>query len=197
MEAAAAPKRAYRMTARAEAAAATRRAIAEAFLALFVELHYDELTLDQVAARAGTTVQTILRHFGSKDELFLGATREIAAAETARRAIGAVGDVPAAVRAVVAHYERIGDWVLRVLEQEDRFPPLRRMTDPGRQIHYDWVERSFAPFLAARDGAARRRLRGQLVALTDVYMWKLFRRDLGFGPRQTETAMAEMIEGVL
>jgi len=185
-------KRPYRMGARAEATAATRRSITAAYLELFDERHYDEITLEMVAARAGTTVQTVIRHFGSKDELFTAAAKEVAGVEVPRRVEGPVGDVPAAVRSVVAHYERVGRWALRLLEQEDRFPALKEMTDYGREVHYASVERMFAPFLAA--AGDRRRLRGQLIALTDVYVWKLLRLDQGFGRRQTEAAMTEMVE---
>ena len=35
---------------------------------LLIELHYDEITLEMVAALAGLTVQTVIRHFGSREE---------------------------------------------------------------------------------------------------------------------------------
>ena len=100
-----------------------------------------------VAARAGVTVQTVIRHFGSKEQLFIAVAREVAADEEARRAESPIGDVVSAMQAVVGHYERIGDIVLRLLGQENRFPAIREMTDEGRRIHYEWVERAFAPFL--------------------------------------------------
>src|SRR3954469_3314364 len=78
-------KRRYRMGARAEATAATRSSIACAWLALLRTLDYDEITLGVVAARAGVTVQTVIRHFGSKEELFGAVAREVAAEEAMRR----------------------------------------------------------------------------------------------------------------
>jgi AcrR family transcriptional regulator len=190
-------KRRYEMAARARTAAATRSSIAGAWLALSHELDYDEILLDVVAARAGVTVQTVIRHFGSKEELFITVAREVAAEEEARRAESPIGDVARALQAVVAHYERIGDIVLRLLGQENRFPAIREMTGEGRRIHYEWVERAFAPFLADSEGAERHRRRAQLIALTDVYTWKLLRRDLGLGRRQTQAAMAEMVNALL
>jgi AcrR family transcriptional regulator len=190
-------KRRYQMAARADATAATRSSIAEAWLALSHELDYDEIMLDVVAARAGVTVQTVIRHFGSKEELFISVAREVAAEEAARRAESPIGDVAKAVQAVVGHYERIGDIVLRLLGQENRFAAIREMTDEGRRIHYEWAERAFAPFLADLKGAGRHRRRAQLVVLTDVYTWKLLRRDLGLSTRQTQAAMAEMVNALL
>jgi AcrR family transcriptional regulator len=190
-------KRRYRMAARAEAAAATRQAIVDAYLALLVDRNYDEITLDSVAEAAGVTVQTVIRRFGSKEDLFATVARETAAQEAALRAEGVPGDVREAVRSLVARYERIGDVVLRLLGQEDRFPALREVTDAGRKIHHGWVERVFSPFLEPMAPGLRRRRRGQLVVLTDIFTWRLMRRDLRFGQRQTELAMTEMITALL
>ena len=55
------------MTNRAEAAAATRQRILQAGLDLLWEQLTIETTLDDVAGRAGVSVKTVLRHFGSRD----------------------------------------------------------------------------------------------------------------------------------
>lgn len=184
------------MAARAERTRATRGAIAEAWLALLRTLDYDEITLELVAARAGVTVQTVIRHFGSKERLFVAVAQQVAAEEASARALTPVGDVEEALKELLERYERIGDIVLRLLAQENRFPEIREMTDEGRRIHYAWIDRTFAPFLADA-GRAKRRRRAQLVALTDLYVWKLLREDLGLGRRETRAAMAETINAVL
>ena len=89
-----------------------------------------------VAARAGVTVRTVIRHFRSKEELFGKVAWEAAAQESARRAEAVPGDARDAVRIVVARYERIGDAVLRLLAQEDRIAAVREVAGAGRQIHY-------------------------------------------------------------
>src|SRR6185503_7552104 len=63
-------KRPYRMEARAKSTEATRLKILEAVEVSFQELFYDEMTLAAIAERAGVSVQTILRHFDSKESLF-------------------------------------------------------------------------------------------------------------------------------
>ena len=190
-------KRRYRMVARADAAAATRRSIADSWLALFSELHYDEITLEGVAARAGVTVPTVIRHFGSKDELFAAVARELVDEEAKRRAETPVGDIPKAVRALVGRYELVGDAVLRLLAQEDRFAALREVADSGRRIHYEWVDRVFGSLLERGSGVERRDLWARLVAVTDIYVWKVLRRDLGLSRGQVQTAIAEMVDALV
>src|SRR5579871_1404638 len=69
MESGTEQRRGYRMVARAKATAALRERIVDSTERLFEELASDRFSLDDVATGAGTTVQTVLRHFGSKDQL--------------------------------------------------------------------------------------------------------------------------------
>ena len=55
------------------------------------------------------------------------------------------------------------------------------------------MERTFAPLLAKCTGEERRRLLAELIAVCDVYFWKLLRRDLGLSREQTELAIRETI----
>ena len=68
-----------------KAAEATARAITAAARALFTEL-FNQVSLPAIADRAAVTVQTVLRRFGSKEELFAAAIRSAPArsAPTAR-----------------------------------------------------------------------------------------------------------------
>ena len=71
--------RAYRQSARATATAATRHRIVDGMVALAHERLTIEITLDDVARRAGVSVATVLRHFGSRDGLFDAAVRDTVA----------------------------------------------------------------------------------------------------------------------
>jgi AcrR family transcriptional regulator len=191
------PKRSYRMGARAEAKAATRERILDAAGRRLSPLEgEDRVSLEDIAADAGTTVQTILRHFGTKDDLFEAVMHQLGELVRRERSKVPVGDVPGAVKNLVRHYERFGDAVMRVLAEEQRRPALKRLTDHGREIHYEWVDRTFEPQLAKLSGLARARRRAQLVAVCDVYSWKLLRRDMKLGVRETELALIELIEGL-
>ena len=186
-------RRRYRMGVRAEAAAETGRRILGAVIALYMERYYDQVSLEDIAERAGVTVQTVLRRFGNKERLIEAASEEVRGRVSDQRDEAPVGDVAGAVENLVDHYEEWGEGVLRLLAQEDRVPAFRMATDAGRAMHRGWVERTFAPFLAQREGEARGRLLAELVAVCDVYVWKILRLDSGLSRGQTELALKEMI----
>jgi len=182
------------MRARAEAAAATRVRIVRAVLELHVERFHDQITLDDVARRAGVTVQTVLRHFGSRDHLVSAAAEQATSEVVAQRSAAPVGDIDGAVENLLDHYEEWGRSALRLVAQEERFPQLRAVADGGRAAHYAWVERTFGPFLAETSDPL---LRPKLIALTDVFTWKLLRLDLGLDRTGTASALASMIRAVV
>lgn len=182
------------MGVRADAAEETRRRILDATIGLHMERYYDQVSLEDVAARAGVAVQTVLRRFGSKDRLIDAASevvRERVAGQRSEAPVG--GDIAGAVENLLDHYEEWGDGVLRLLAQEDRVPAFRRATEAGRLLHYEWVGRTFEPLLAEREGEDRRRLRAELVAVCDVYFWKILSRDLGLDREQVRLALTETI----
>jgi len=181
------------MEARAEAARATGDRILDVALELFTATPYDDVLLEEIAARAKVTKRTVLRRFGSKESLFLAANERSGQEEMRRRNEAPIGDVAAGVRVVIDSYERFGANRLRVLAQEDRIPVVAHDVAIGRELHWSWVRRTFAPLIAPVTGAARKRRIAALVALTDVYMWKLLRRDLGLTRADTERVLIEFI----
>lgn len=185
--------RPYRMVARAESAAATADRIMDAAVTLFWQQPAAQIRLDQVAGQAGVTVQTVIRRFGTKEDLFAATVRREQARVRQQRDDITPGDVPGAVANLVAHYEELGDRVLRLLAEEQAVPAIKAITDDGRRLHQDWCARAFAPFLASLDDATRKRRFAQFVAICDVYTWKLLRRDLGLSPAQTRLALEEML----
>ena len=186
-------RRPYQMRARAEAAAETGRRILEATIELHRERYFDQVSLEDIAERAGVTVQTVIRRFGSKERLIEAAAEEGNRQVSRQRNQAPIGDIDGALKNLIDHYEQWGDSVMRLLAQEERVPAFRSVTDAGRALHHEWVERTFAPLLAEREGAARRRLLAELIAICDVYFWKLLRRDMGLSREQTELALKETI----
>ena len=186
-------RRPYRMRVRAEAAAETGRRILEATIELHRERYFDQVSLEDIAGRAGVTVQTVIRRFGNKERLIEAAAEEGTRQVSRQRYRAPIGDIEGAVKNLMDHYEEWGESALRLLAQEERVPAFREITDAARAFHHEWVERTFAPLIAEREGAARRRLLAELIAICDVYFWKLLRRDMGLSREQTQLALKETI----
>src|SRR5262249_23241990 len=129
------PKRHYRGSVQAEVAALSRQRIIEATLMLYGEQWIDEMTLDQIPKRAGVTVQTIIRHFGSREQLLAAAGRAGVDQGQQQRDEAPVGDVAGAVRNLLEQYEVIGERLLRVLAQEGRYPELDILMNEGCRGH--------------------------------------------------------------
>lgn len=197
-------KRPYKKVARAKAQERTRETLLQAAAEEVERDRWTQTSLESVAERAGVTKQTALRHFGSKQGLLdavIGRTSSIVVKE---RAEALVGDVPGAIANLVRHYERYGDMVIRmlpyrdavvrVLGHEHRSSLVRRAVDRGQEVHEEWVLRTFEPQLANLDSPTRERRLAQLVAVCDVYVWKVLRRDLGLDVPQVEAALVELIE---
>jgi AcrR family transcriptional regulator len=186
-------KRDYVMRARAAAVEETRRRILGAVRDLGLETESMEIVLADVADRAGVTVRTVLRHFGSRDGVFAAAL-DFVAGEVERER-GTPGDVAGAVAALIDEYEGIGDWMITMLGREGADPNVRRMTDRGRAMHRGWVRDVFGPVLP-RDRHEDEAV-DLLVVATDLYTWKLLRRDRGLGRPEVEQRMRALVDAVL
>jgi AcrR family transcriptional regulator len=192
-------KRGYVMTARADAAQATADRIIAATFDRMATTPYDQMRLEDVAADAGVTVQTVIRRFGSKEGLARAAHESYAknVAGDGSRGRTVPGDVPGAAEGVVAQYEESGDLLLHLLRQESSVPVFAEFMESGRGAHLRWCREIFAPLLDSRSGVDRERLLAQVAAVCDVYTWFLLRRQRGLSRRQTVLAITELLEGLL
>jgi AcrR family transcriptional regulator len=182
------------MVARAKAATATGERILNAAVEVFWELPTDQISLDEVARRAGVTVQTVIRRFGGRDGLLAAAVERESERIRSQRLQAPVGDVAGAVHVLVDHYEALGDRVLKMLAEEDRIPGLRNIADRGRAVHAEWCGRVFTSVLRRVQHADRARRLAQFVTVCDVYTWKLLRRQAGLSRLQTELALLELLK---
>jgi TetR/AcrR family transcriptional repressor of mexJK operon len=123
--------------------------IRDAAAALFLEKGYQGTSMDDVAARAGVSKQTIYTHFSSKEQLFedlvlgnAGRVEEFIAAM--QSTVDGASDAESALRAVARLYTRfvIRPEVLRlrrlVIGEASRFPEL------ARRYHAAVPERTYA-----------------------------------------------------
>ena len=189
-------RRGYQMRARAETAERTALRIMDAAIALWRERDYDKFTLREIADRAGVSLSTLMRRFGSKEGLAEAVLTGDRVGTQRRRDAVAAGAIDDAVRMIVEDYEVNGDAVIRMLALEDRMDAVRRIVEAGREAHTAWVERVFAPLLARAPGR-RRRLTLQLVIATDVQTWKLLRRDRRLAVLETRAVMRELCDAIV
>ncbi len=189
--------RPYRMRARAEAAEKRTARILDAAVQLWRERWYDEITLEDLVARSGVSASTILRRFGSKEEILAAVIAADPLGVVRGRDRIAVGDVDAAVRELIEHYEQVGDAVIRDLALEERIPAIGQAVRRGRALHRDFCARVFSAWLPRRRGPAYDRRLAQFIVATDVYTWKLLRRDHGLGRAEAARAMRELLDRLM
>ena len=187
--------RPYDTRKRASAAAETGRRILQATEDLFMEGPLADVTLNAVAARAGVTVQTVIRRFGDRQGLINATAESVSARVAGQRGGAPAGNVRAAVDNLVEHYETTGALALILLAEEETSAVLASITAAGRDLHRQWCERVFGPFLEPLKGTPDhdRRL-AQFVAICDVYTWKLLRLDAGLSSDHVALSLIEMLE---
>jgi len=191
------PTRPYRQSARANAVQDTEQQIIAALIALLEERWFDEITLDDIAAAAGTTRQTVIRRFGSKTGVLSAmATRMDVSIRTQRWSTPAQG-VADIVTLLIDDYERTGDIIVRTLGQEGRIPEFAAVLDRGRKGHREWIKDMFKDWLDKLDGQPRADRLAQLLAQTDVWIWHLLRRAQGHSATRTHRLMTQAIERLL
>ena len=175
---------------------ATRDRIVDAADRAFSSHWYEDVTVRAIAEEAGVALQTVLNHFPTKEELCAAALeRSGDRIEQARFSVQP-GDIERAVAALVEDYERTGEAILRSLAVEDRFPALQPAIARGRIGHANWVQHAFPEALRGLRGGPRRRRVAQLIAVTDVYTWKLLRRDRDLDRDETVLAMVELVRAL-
>lgn len=193
----AATARPYRQVARAAATEETKRRIVAAFADALMDRWLDEITLDEIARQAGTTRQTVIRLFGGKEDLLRAVADRMKGEIDLRRALAPNASVHAVTRVLAADYEAVGDTIIRLLAQEERHPDLAGFLNVGRKAHRAWVAETFAAHLRDLPRKQAERRINALVTLTDVYVWKLLRRDMRQGQAAVAETMAEILNGYL
>lgn len=181
------------MVRRAKAFAETRQTILDAA----IQIGDPRTPLSVIAAMAGVSERTVLRHFGSRDGLVAAAIEEGTARDEAERFAAPAGDVAGAVACLVAHYETVGDRILRLLAEEGADSQVDRLLAGGRAIHWRWVTEKLGPLLDDQSGPTQHRRLTQLAAVCDIYTWKLMRRDGRLGRAETERSICELIEALV
>ena len=152
------------------------------------------MTLAAIADGAQVTVQTVLRHMGSREGCFAAVRERVRARIEADRGHVLPGDVAQALAGLMAHYERDGRLVLNLVAQESADLLLQAAVAEGRAYHRDWVQRAFGTLIICAD---RDEQLDALVTATDLSAWKLLRIDLGRSERATAAVLHRLVRAVL
>lgn len=189
-------KRPYDMRNRAQGVEATRERILKATYDLVMEGTYEQLTLQRVADLADTTFQTVLRHFGSKDEL-IGAVAAWASPREYALRQARSGDVADVARVLCERYEATARAVLSWEALEERVDVIGRAMRDVRRGHRAWLANVFAADLAAFPARGRADKLALLYAATDINTWRLWRHHLGLTAPATRRAMERLLTAAL
>jgi AcrR family transcriptional regulator len=184
------------MGSRADAVAATKERIARAAQRLLLAQPYDDVTLAGIAAGAGVSHQTVLNHFESKEGAALAALELLRSEIQDLRRSVRQEDPSHVVEILVQQYEQFGDLNVRWAMSAERLGRLAVLLDQARAGHRAWLEEIFGNLLPAAP-TVRRRTLNALHAATDVYTWKLLRRDLQLSRAETIRTMKALVSGVL
>lgn len=182
------------MTVRAASAAQTAERIVEATRQLFADKVIGDITLADIAAHAGVTVQTVLRRFGDKDGVFAAAFERFAEEVLAQRGEAVPNALQDAVANLVAHYEQWGRLMVKMLAEEATTPAIPPVLAAGRDYHRRWCETVFSGSLASLEGRDRDRRLAQLVAICDLRTWETLRITSQLSRAQTELALLDVLE---
>ncbi len=178
----------------------TRRRIVGATIGLLNRMWVDEMTLAHIAERAGVSVQSIMRHFGSKESIVRSLTLadvEAALAPGDSDLLHVVHEPRTVVREIFSLYEKAGDPGVPLELQAARFPALGQLATAGRRRHREWLEACFSNKLEATSTADRELLITQLLHLTDHYSWHLYRNVYRLSRADAERALTQLIECAL
>lgn len=188
--------RTYRKKARARSEEATGKAILDAAYQEFSRELFDRVTLNRIAELSGVTVQTVIRRFSSKEELF----RQFALREEKRilmqRNVPEEEGLESAIHALIRHYERDGELVINFLAQENQFEEIKKITDHGRKIHNEWVKKYCHQLLKGDTQEDRKLKLFAAITATDIGTWKLLRKDYGMEPEKIAGVMMTLLNGI-
>ncbi len=194
-------KRAYNKVARAEAQERTQDALLDAADDEFFSGDWpgwQQTSLETLAARAGVTKQTLLRHFGSKDGLLLQALVRGYSQIRDQRWSAPTGDIDGTVDNLLDHYDAWGERSLKIgAWQRSGSTFLARLSRAARQVHYDWVDHAFAPWLERLADEQRARRRAALIAICDVQTWWILTHDLEMPRPDAHATLTDLIERLL
>ena len=185
--------RAYRLSRRAQSAAATRQRIVEATQALHAEQGVADTSMKQIARRADVGVGTVYHHFPTYDDIV-----SACGAATFARADPPTAEMLAGCRSIRARIERMVEAVFACYE---RVPELEHARGDRRKLpvldrDLTGFERRLADFVSAAAAPAGARIERLAQALTEFAVYRALTAR-GLSPRQAAAEIAALLTATL
>lgn len=189
--------RTYRMSARADAQAATRLRITESAVALHGSIGPAQTTMSAVAAHAGVRRSTLYRHFPDEASLFDACSSHWSAANPPpdASAWAAVGDPDARLRAALgelyAYYGRT-EAMLANLLRDERSSDLVRERLAVYRLYIDYARGELMRGRALR-GASRTRTAAALGHVLAFSTWRSLSVEQGLSAEEAAALMVALV----
>jgi AcrR family transcriptional regulator len=187
----------YNNKRRALGAAETTGKIIRAFGELWKDNPVHEITLENIAEKSGVTIRTILRKFGSRDGLIQACLDHDVHFIIEERRKAPVGDIDGITRALLSNYEEMGEAGIRTIYMENEFKEARDIGIKGRKEHRKWCAEVFAPYLPDPGQDDYEIKLTAFITSTEIYLWKLLRKDLGYDQEKTFQVFKMLLEGLV
>lgn len=175
----------------------TKIEIIKAFGTLWSNYSIKDITLEKVAKEAGVTTKTILRKFESKEGLTNESLSYLAAEIESERTTTKVGDIDDILKALLSNYEKMGEAAIRTINLESELEIARQIGAKGRALHRDWCIRMFASYLPNEKSIDYEIQLTSFIAATEIYLWKLMRKDLKLSKEKTFSIFKNLVEGLI
>lgn len=183
--------RQYTQTTRSDQTLARRQQMIQAVFALMERGSIGQVTLQGVADEAGVSLKTVVRHFGSKEELLRQAMDEARQVEEDNRAVP-VGDPEAVCRTLAERYELMAEQIYRMGDLELTHQWLADWVQMARTSHLNWLADAFEPWLPAESPEREDRLMC-LFSATEIRSWWAIRQRFGYSPERARTVMLRQL----
>lgn len=175
----------------------TRLKIIKAFGRLWNQYSIKEITLEMVSGEAGVTTRTIMRKFGSKEGLLAESLTVLAAEIESSRKETKASDIDAVLQALLSNYETMGEAAIRTISLEPELEIARQIGQKGRELHRNWCIQMFSSYLPDPNTPEFEIQLNSFIAATEIYLWKLMRKDLKLSKEQTFEIFKNMINGLI
>ena len=175
----------------------TKIEIIKAFGNLWSSYSIKDIKLEMVAKEARVTTKTILRKFKSKDGLINESLSYMAAKIESERTLTNGKDIDDILKALLSNYEKMGEAAVRTINLESELEIARLIGAKGRELHRDWCIRMFAPYLPNEQSDDYEIQLTSFIAATEIYLWKLMRKDLKLSKEQTFSIFKNLVEGLI